>query len=313
MSAAFRELPRREVARVAVQDPEGRVLLVRHTDGVNGWWVLPGGARLEGESFESAAERELLEETGLKATLSTKLFSRQLAGLQLPDGPVNQVERFFAASIPVLAPPIDLGPLAASEGIDAFRWWTLADLATTSETVYPADLMRHLRAGLRWSPSIRPVGATDVEACLALWHVSNTARRGGRPPHEAAAPRVRTHLERDTFFPLLMEDAGEPVAFTAAGQAVDIDGDLSPIAGLCHIALVFVTPERWGEGIGRAIMSATLNEATERGLDRAQLWTHADNKRSQQLYESLGFLPTGDRKPDQDEGEDMIRLEAQLP
>ncbi len=41
----------------------GAVLLVRHT--YERWWYLPGGGVRRGESFIAAAQREVLEETGL--------------------------------------------------------------------------------------------------------------------------------------------------------------------------------------------------------------------------------------------------------
>ena len=54
---------RREVASVAVQRADGRVLLGRRTD--SGKWHTPGGHAEPGERLEDAARRELREETGL--------------------------------------------------------------------------------------------------------------------------------------------------------------------------------------------------------------------------------------------------------
>ena len=49
-------------AGVAVRDDDGRILLVQRAD--DGTWCLPGGHVEPGESWEQAARRECLEETG---------------------------------------------------------------------------------------------------------------------------------------------------------------------------------------------------------------------------------------------------------
>ncbi|MDB5589234.1 MAG: hypothetical protein JWP26_4204 [Devosia sp.] len=58
-------------SRVMLIDGD-KVLLIRHTY-VPGW-QFPGGGVDPGETIESAARRELLEETGYKATGSLELF-----------------------------------------------------------------------------------------------------------------------------------------------------------------------------------------------------------------------------------------------
>jgi RimJ/RimL family protein N-acetyltransferase len=57
--------------------------------------------------------------------------------------------------------------------------------------------------------------------------------------------------------------------------------------------LLFVVPERWGEGIGGVILDAVLAEARRRNYSRIHLWTDEDNERSRRLYRSRGFSPTG--------------------
>lgn len=54
--------PRIDGCRVLALDPDGRVLLVRHTYGSRKW-LLPGGGLAKGESAFAAAARELREET----------------------------------------------------------------------------------------------------------------------------------------------------------------------------------------------------------------------------------------------------------
>jgi 8-oxo-dGTP diphosphatase len=64
--------PRRPTPAVGVVcfDDEGKVLLVRRANPPRqGEWSLPGGKIEFGETCESAALRELLEETGIEAQL----------------------------------------------------------------------------------------------------------------------------------------------------------------------------------------------------------------------------------------------------
>lgn len=56
--------PRLEGCRVIALNPQGRVLLIRHTYGT-GRWMPPGGGLGRGEDVLDAAARELAEETGL--------------------------------------------------------------------------------------------------------------------------------------------------------------------------------------------------------------------------------------------------------
>jgi GNAT superfamily N-acetyltransferase len=65
------------------------------------------------------------------------------------------------------------------------------------------------------------------------------------------------------------------------------------ISGGCFLNLLFVLPERWGEGIGGAILDAALAEGKRRNYSRIHLWTDEGNERSQRLYRSRGFSPTG--------------------
>lgn len=55
-------------AEAAVFDERGRVLMIRRTD--TGQWAIPGGAGEVGETVGTAAVREVLEETGLKVSLT---------------------------------------------------------------------------------------------------------------------------------------------------------------------------------------------------------------------------------------------------
>src|SRR5215213_2135810 len=80
----------------------------------------------------------------------------------------------------------------------------------------------------------------------------------------------------------------------ASAEALrDTDKDGPVIPGGWFLSYLFVVPERWGEGIGGALLDAVLAEAKRRGYSRMHLWTHDDNERSHRLYRSRGFSSTG--------------------
>lgn len=57
-----------DIVLLALKDGEAHVLLIqRKNPPFQGCWALPGGYVDDGETSEQAAERELAEETGLKA------------------------------------------------------------------------------------------------------------------------------------------------------------------------------------------------------------------------------------------------------
>ena len=71
------------------------------------------------------------------------------------------------------------------------------------------------------------------------------------------------------------------------------DGAGPVLPGGCFLHLLFVVPERWGEGIGGLVLDAVLAEAKRRHYSCIHLWTNEDNERSHRLYRSRGLLPTG--------------------
>lgn len=71
---------------------------------------------------------------------------------------------------------------------------------------------------------------------------------------------------------------------------------------------LYVVPERRGEGIGRALLHAAMENARERGAGRMELNTSEDDEAARALYASTGFT-NREGKPD---GPVMLYYERDL-
>lgn len=132
----------RPAARILLIDSQGRLLLFRFEpgDGRPAFWCTPGGAVDPGESFEQAARRELLEETGIVAEPGPELFRRSYDFLTLDRVEVTADERYFLVETEVTE--IDLAGHTELEKrvMQQWRWIAPEDLATLGEAYFPEDL-----------------------------------------------------------------------------------------------------------------------------------------------------------------------------
>ena len=138
----------RRAGRVIVLDPDDRVLLFQYDDGPpNGrHWCTPGGGLNDGEDYAAGARRELAEETGwTDVPLGTTAYERTLT-MEYADAIVRQHERFFLGRVEVARRELgEVADMHVSDGIAARHWWTLAEMDSTNEVIWPeglADLVR---------------------------------------------------------------------------------------------------------------------------------------------------------------------------
>jgi ADP-ribose pyrophosphatase YjhB (NUDIX family) len=142
-------LPERRAARVILLDPDDRVLLMRYdSPPPNGrHWATPGGGLNAGEDYPEGALRELAEETGWTDVVLLGEVLRREFEMSYFDRPVWQRERMYLARTDQACRLIEgVEEMHASDGIAAWRWWTLAELDAAQETVWPtglADLIRN--------------------------------------------------------------------------------------------------------------------------------------------------------------------------
>lgn len=115
------EFPRPAVSVdiVVMRGPEEsrEVLLIRRgADPYKGMWALPGGFVEENETLETAAKRELEEETGLK-----RVKVRQIGAFSDPD----RDPRGRTISVAFLAQLAGQGKARAGDDADESKWFAL--------------------------------------------------------------------------------------------------------------------------------------------------------------------------------------------
>lgn len=145
----------RRAARVVVVNAVGSVLLFQGCDpadpSAGTWWITPGGGLEAEESPAQGAARELAEETGLVVApeqLGLPVYSRT-AQFRFAGGHYRQSEQFFVLRVP--RHDVDTAGFSALEAsaLLGHRWWSLTELRTTDELVFPeqlAELLARLAA-----------------------------------------------------------------------------------------------------------------------------------------------------------------------
>ncbi len=103
------------------------------------------------------------------------------------------------------------------------------------------------------------------------------------PEPSALAARVRVLLEGGDTLVLLAGDGPDGVAVLRFRLSIWSTGSEA------YLAELYVTPERRGQGVGRALMDAALARARERGADTMEIGVDEPDRAARNLYESLGF------------------------
>ncbi len=107
--------------------------------------------------------------------------------------------------------------------------------------------------------------------------------REGRWRQRLAEPEDR----RGTV--LVAEEEGSVVGFASCGESRDT-------AGEGELYAIYVLPESWGSGAGRALMAAAVAALGTGGYDTASLWVLEDNPRARRFYEREGWARDGGRR-----------------
>ena len=137
---------KRPSSRLIVLDPSDRVLLFRFAfdEGPlagSDFWATPGGGLEDRESYAEAARRELFQETGIAADIRDEIARRAVV-FMMPEGDqVDADERYFLVRTANDAVNQDRQEPTEAKYMIAYRWWSLAELRKTAETVFPENIV----------------------------------------------------------------------------------------------------------------------------------------------------------------------------
>ncbi|MBB5193501.1 ribosomal-protein-alanine N-acetyltransferase [Silvimonas terrae] len=123
---------------------------------------------------------------------------------------------------------------------------------------------------------IRALHHRDLDAILALDSQTN--------PHPWALGHWHDSLENHTC--LVLEDDGEIIAFAIASLVLDE----------AELLLIAVAPWLQGQGLGRKILQALIDQLRQRGAAQMFLEVREGNTAARALYEKLGGSVSGRRK-----------------
>lgn len=101
-----------------------------------------------------------------------------------------------------------------------------------------------------------------------------------------SSPRPRRHV-------LVADMDGDIVGFASVGPSEDPEANPDVVGELYAI---YVLPEAWGRGLGRALMTELLARMRGEGFREAILWVLEDNPRTRRYYERAGWYHDGGEK-----------------
>lgn len=144
---------------------------------------------------------------------------------------------------------------------------------------------------------IRPARPADIEALQRVasraWHAAHEPIIGTEAVEKFLddyydADSFRSEIgDEETVFAVSADGAGAPVGFVSARPTEDD-------AAIFDLGRIYVLPDRWGEGIGRRLLSHAEQKIEECGGERVRLGVMAENDRAVEFYESAGYERVGE-------------------
>jgi ribosomal protein S18 acetylase RimI-like enzyme len=97
---------------------------------------------------------------------------------------------------------------------------------------------------------------------------------------------------------VVTDDAGDLAGFAH----VDASRDADATASVGEVWAIYLSPDAWGKGLGRELMTATLSYLANVRYTQVTLWVLDSNDRARRFYEAAGFRSDGTVKVDGSRG-----------
>jgi ribosomal protein S18 acetylase RimI-like enzyme len=145
---------------------------------------------------------------------------------------------------------------------------------------------------------IRRATPDDAQA-LARIHIDSwrSAYRGLVPDayldgldYESEARNLRHALAAETEETYCVEEKARLLAFVTLSASRDPDADPERTG---EIRAIYVAPQDWHRGIGRALYRYAEDVLRSRGYGHATLWVFEQNAQARRFYEAVGFTVDG--------------------
>jgi GNAT superfamily N-acetyltransferase len=107
----------------------------------------------------------------------------------------------------------------------------------------------------------------------------------------------------------VVEREGTVVGFAAVGPARDDDLP----AGAGEVPAIYLEPESWSMGLGRALFAAAVDDLRAGGFEPLVLWVLTDNDRGRRFYEAAGWTPDGTERPIEIGGRSLGEIRYRAP
>ena len=132
VSRVYPDAPRVAVGAVVIH--QSKVLLIlRNQAPAKDMWAIPGGSVELGETMKSAAEREVMEETGLQVRAGDVVYTFDAIHTDAQ----GRVQYHYVI-VDLLAEALDPDqPLRPADDVRDAAWFTLADLANPELPISP--------------------------------------------------------------------------------------------------------------------------------------------------------------------------------